>query len=192
MSDIRRPYDLHLALQSLRLDPSSTTPHESLRSEVIDLLQQAEGGGVILDMLDTDWASAPRPSEAELAQAEAHVLLVWCDDLDGCSLVAIPTDSPLAADARAVDRLCFADGSDCRPHQLGAAVRLIAAQGLARPEAVFAGWRAELDHVGPEATGVGSADDLVAVVGALRGGIIGSAAAFHQRIVEIYSVNKAS
>ncbi len=190
---------LHDELLDVRLD-GSAQPHAALRDRLRDVLIAAEQDGTVFDMFETDWAAVPGIAEDELTAAPAHLLLAWCDDLDGCAFFVLPLDhegaSPMArlvADARMLRGVAFASASDCNPGQLGAAMRLLVAFGRRSPAQLHAGWRAEIDHAGgPARVGVASADDLVPFHTALAAARLRRPADLVHRVVEVVSVNKAS
>lgn len=190
---------LHEELLELRLD-GSAEPHAGLRHRLREVLIAAEQDGTTFDMFETDWSAVPAITEAELSAGPPHLLLAWCDDLDGAAFFVLPLDhddaSPMArlvADARQLRGVGFASASDCTPAQLGAALRLLAAFGRHSPSKLHAGWRAEIDHAGgPARVGVASAEDLVPFHDAFAAARLRQPADLVHRLVEVVSVNKAS
>ncbi len=185
-------------LSRLRLDSSVDAPHVALRQAVIDAFAAAVEGDVTLDFFIDDWSTAPQLDETTLLEAAPHLLLAWCDDLDGCGAVLMPLGGDdevmrqLAADARTVNGLCFADGSDCSPPQFAAAIRLMAAQSHYSAEDLYAGFQMELKAFAPGAVGIDSPAAISPYAQALQGKSIGKPDQLVHRLVEISAVNKAS
>lgn len=196
MIDTARELAEHLS--RLRFDSSLDAPHVALRQAVVDAYRAAVEGDVTLDFFDDDWSAAPQLDEAALLEAPPHLLLAWCDDLDGAGATFIPLETAseplrqLASDARTVNGLCFADGSDCSPPQLAAAIRLLAALQHYPADDIYAGWQQELQAYAPNEGSIRSPADLAPYVQALRGSGIGRPEQFLHRVVEVCAVNKAS
>jgi hypothetical protein len=197
MWELSQPRDLHEELTGLRMDPSARRPHAALRRQLLQLLESASEGGIDMNMLSNDWSKAPLYTDLELSTMPAHLLLVWCDDLDGCSLHSIPLAAQgplrrLLEDARLLKGHCFADGGDCSPAQLGAVIRLMAAMGPWPAKKVYEGWKDEIEFSpDPDAVGIASADDVAPYSGLLRSASINSPTKLDQHIVEIVTVSKA-
>lgn len=189
--------ELHDELLAIRFDPGGDRPYATVRRQLLQLLESADAAGVALDMFDHDWTAAPLLSDRELAQLPPHLLLVWCDDIDGCGAYAIPFDAPdpvsqLLADARQLRGHRFGDASDCTPAELAAAIRLLASFRPWPAKKVYDGWRDEIESLGAEAVGIRSADDIAPFIGALRDHCLSGPARFAHHVAEISSVSKAS
>ncbi|MEM9071774.1 MAG: hypothetical protein AAGE52_24910 [Myxococcota bacterium] len=166
------PYELMLALKEV------SRSSESLGPRIRAVLEAARKEGVAIDGLEPE-------EEAD----DESLLLIWCDDLDGCELYAVPIaelTQALHDDLRSIHGFCFADTSDGSAKQVGAALRVFYALGERDPDDFWAGWDLE-PYAEVPAFGLQSSEDLLPLRGALtryfrwRG----------QRIREVVSVNRA-
>ncbi len=175
------PKDLASALHAA--DPE-------LPATAADLVAQALDNDVVVHLGLAGSRATPAPSW----------LLAWCSDADGCELYVIPeavVDERRRADLMAVRGLCFANGSDAAPRELGAAIRLLAGAtfvGNRSPAELaarlHAGWANELRGVEAEAQ-LHSAADLEPWIGWLEPYHAGSIEDLRGPFSQIVAVNQA-